>query len=47
MEYRRMVLMSLLQGSSGYSNIENKLMETAVEKHGMNWESSIEAYTLP
>ena len=36
-----------LQGRDGDENIENRLVHTAGEaKGGMNWESSIEAYTL-
>ena len=48
MESRKMVLMSLLQGSNGDADIENRLLDTVGEgEGGTNGKSSIGTYTLP
>ena len=48
MESRKMVLMSLLQGSNGDADIENRLLDTVGEgEGGTNGKSSIRTYTLP
>ena len=48
-ESRKVVLMNLLQDSSGDADKENRLVNMGQEggESGMNGESSMESYTLP
>ena len=49
MESRKMVSMNLFSGSSGETDIENRLVDTGQGEGegGLNGESSLEIYTLP
>ena len=48
MESRKIVPMSLFAGNDGDIDVENRLVDTVGEgKGGMNWDSSVETYTLP
>ena len=48
MESRKWYQWTYLQGSDGDADIENRIMDVVGEgEGGTNWESSIEAYTLP
>ena len=47
MESKKVILMKLFPGRNRGSDIENKFIDTVVVgESGMNWESSIEMYTL-
>ena len=46
MEPRKMYWWTYLQGSDGDADIENRLVDTVGGQGGINWESSMETYTL-